>query len=111
MWPEGEEPRRYDWQVGHHDRAAQPVVPPALQHRHHAGALSRVQARSRLDPQCAGRAQGLDQQAARRRPDRLRRRKPLVRTLFAEALGKHGLQPRMDEAYQAELAELPPKAA
>jgi hypothetical protein len=31
--------------------------------------------------------------------------------MFAEALAKHGLKPRMDDAYQAELAELPPKAA
>ena len=34
MWPEGDEPRRYEWQVGLDDRAAQHVVPPALQHRH-----------------------------------------------------------------------------
>ena len=31
--------------------------------------------------------------------------------MFAEALAKHGLQPRMDEVYQAELTNLPPKAA
>ena len=36
---------------------------------------------------------------------------PLVRTMFAEALAKHGLQSRMEDAYQAELADLPPKAA
>ena len=34
---------------------------------------------------------------------------PLVRQMFAEALGKHGLKSRMDDAYHAELAELPPK--
>ena len=63
-------------QVGgrHHDRAAEHVAAPALQHRHHAGALSRLQARGRRDPQRPGRAEGLDQQAARRRPDRLLRR-------------------------------------
>ena len=32
-----------------------------------------------------------------------------VRQMFAEALAKHGLKSRMEEAYQAELAELPPK--
>ncbi len=37
--------------------------------------------------------------------------KPVIRQLFAEALAKHGMQPRMEEAYQAELADLPPKAA
>jgi hypothetical protein len=31
--------------------------------------------------------------------------------MFTEALAKHGLRPRMDEVYQAELANLPPKAA
>ena len=74
MWPEGEEPRRYDWESRHADRAAQSLVPSALQHRHHAGALPRLQARGGGDPQSAGRAQGLDQPARRRRPDRLRRR-------------------------------------
>jgi hypothetical protein len=34
-----------------------------------------------------------------------------VRTLFAEELAKHGLKPKMDEAYQAELPDLPPKPA
>lgn len=35
---------------------------------------------------------------------------PVVRQTFAEALSKVGLQPRMDEAYQAELVDLPPKS-
>ena len=34
---------------------------------------------------------------------------PLVRAGFSAALSKIGLQPRMDEAYQAELADLPAK--
>ncbi len=34
---------------------------------------------------------------------------PFIRQTFAEALGKVGLQPRMDEAYQNELPDLPPK--
>jgi hypothetical protein len=34
---------------------------------------------------------------------------PFIRRTFAEALAKVGLQPRMDEAYQAELADLPAK--
>lgn len=35
---------------------------------------------------------------------------PVVRQTFAEALAKVGLAPRMDEAYQAELVDLPPKS-
>jgi hypothetical protein len=35
---------------------------------------------------------------------------PLVRDTFAAALAKVGLQPRMEEAYKAELADLPPAA-
>jgi len=34
---------------------------------------------------------------------------PVVRKLFADALAAEGLEPRMDEAYEAELADLPPK--
>jgi hypothetical protein len=36
---------------------------------------------------------------------------PEVRRMFVEALAKHALKPRMDEVYQAEIANLPPKAA
>jgi hypothetical protein len=31
--------------------------------------------------------------------------------MFAEALANHGVQSRMEEVYQAERANLPPKAA
>jgi hypothetical protein len=37
--------------------------------------------------------------------------KPSIRKLFTEALAKHELKPRMEEAYRAELTELPTKAA
>jgi len=36
---------------------------------------------------------------------------PQVRRWFADALAKNNLKSRMDEAYQAETATLPPKAA
>jgi hypothetical protein len=31
--------------------------------------------------------------------------------MFAEAVSGHGLKPRMDDVYAAEVATLPPKAA
>ena len=33
--------------------------------------------------------------------------KPVIRTMFAEALAKHGLESRMDTFYEAERADLP----
>ena len=74
MWPEGEEPRRYEWKQG------TLIVPPNMWFHQHfntgtdAGALPRLQARGGRHPQRPGRAEGLDQPAHRRRPDRLRRR-------------------------------------
>jgi oxalate decarboxylase/phosphoglucose isomerase-like protein (cupin superfamily) len=37
--------------------------------------------------------------------------KPEIRRTFAQELAKHGMTPRMDEAYAAELPDLPPKSA
>jgi hypothetical protein len=37
--------------------------------------------------------------------------KPEIRSMFADALAKHGVAPKMDDAYAAELADLPPKLA
>ena len=34
---------------------------------------------------------------------------PLVRDLFRDALARHGIEPKMDRAYEAELDTLPPK--
>jgi hypothetical protein len=34
-----------------------------------------------------------------------------VRTMFAQELSIRGLEPRMDKAYEAELADLPPAVA
>ena len=103
MWPEGDEPRYYKWEVGTHDRAAEHVAAPALQHRQDAGALSRLQARGRRDPQRAGRAEGVDQPAAGGDQIDYRDENPETRKQFAQELAKHGLTPQMDKAYAAEL--------
>ncbi len=72
MWGEGEEPERYDWEIG------TLIVPPnATFHQHFnsgadAGALSGVQAQ--FAAQQTGRADVVDQPSTRRQPDRLCRR-------------------------------------
>ncbi|HET7199430.1 MAG TPA: ethanolamine ammonia lyase-activating protein, partial [Burkholderiales bacterium] len=35
--------------------------------------------------------------------------RPAIRKAFAEALAEHGMKPKMEEAYNAELVELPPR--
>jgi len=37
--------------------------------------------------------------------------RPTIRKMFADELARHGLSPRMDQAYAQELADLPPPAA
>jgi hypothetical protein len=70
-WPDGEEPRRYEWS------GVSVIIPPNtwfhqhFQLRWRAGAVPRVQARGRLDQERAGGAEGLDQPTRWRRPDRL----------------------------------------
>ena len=32
-----------------------------------------------------------------------------IRDMFAQALARHGMAPRMDEVYRSEVADLPPK--
>jgi mannose-6-phosphate isomerase-like protein (cupin superfamily) len=56
------------------DHPAEHVVPPALQLRRRACAVPRVQARGRVDQERARGAEGVDQPARWRRPDRLRGR-------------------------------------
>jgi oxalate decarboxylase/phosphoglucose isomerase-like protein (cupin superfamily) len=111
MWPEGEEPRRYDWQVG------SMIVPPNLwfhQHFNTGTAPARYLA-FKHEVVSVRNSQGVPKAWISRRlgGDQIdyADESQQVRSLFADELRKHGLQPRMDQAYQAELSELPPKAA
>ncbi len=107
MWPEGEEPRRYEWQVG------TMVVPPNMwihQHfntgttparylafKHEGVAIRNVQG---VPKAWISRRAGGDQIDYADEP-------AAIRTMFAQELAKHELAPRMDQAYAAELADLP----
>jgi hypothetical protein len=108
MWPDGEEPRRYDWQPG------TMIVPPNMwfhQHFNAGAAPARYLAFKHFSPR---NAQGVPLSWISRRMGGNQidyaDETPRVRSMFAEALSKHGLTPRMEEVYKAEQATLPPVA-
>jgi hypothetical protein len=110
MWPEGDEPRRYDWEVG------TMIVPPNMwfhQHFNTGNAPARYLA-FKHEVASIRNSQGVPKAWISRRVggDQIdyADEKPAVRKLFADELGKRGLQPKMDQAYQNELPDLPPLA-
>ena len=107
MWPEGEEPRRYDWQVG------TLIVPPNAwfhQHFNSGPTPARYLAFKHWSPR---NAQGVPMSWISTRIGGTQvdyaDESPRVKDWFASALAKNGLEPRMSEAYKAELPDLPPK--
>ena len=107
MWPEGDEPRRYDWQVG------SMIVPPNMWFHQHfnTGTTPARYLAFKHEGVAIRNAQGVPKAWISRRlgGDQIdyADESPSVRKLFAEELAKHGLTPRMEQAYQAELADLP----
>ena len=110
MWPEGDEPRRYDWQVG------SMIVPPNMWFHQHfnTGTTPARYLAFKHEGVAIRNAQGVPKAWISRRlgGDQIdyADESPSVRTLFADELAKHGLSPHMDQAYQAELADLPTKS-
>ena len=109
MWPQGEEPRRYDWQVG------TLIVPPNAwfhQHFNSGPTPARYLAFKHSSPR---NAQGVPMSWISTRLGGSQvdyaDETPLIRRMFADALARHGMQSRMDEVYAAELPSLPPQAA
>lgn len=109
MWQEGEEPRRYDWKDG------TMIVPPNMwyhQHFNTGGTPARYLA-FKHEVVSIRNAQGVPKAWISQRVggDQIdyADESPVVRNLFAGALAKIGLEPRMEAAYEAELADLPPK--
>jgi oxalate decarboxylase/phosphoglucose isomerase-like protein (cupin superfamily) len=95
MWPEGEQPKRYEWREG------SMIVPPNLAFKAEGVAIRNAQG---VPKAWISRRLGGDQiDYADERPE--------IRKWFSEALAKHGLQSNMEKAYSAEQAELPQKAA
>jgi oxalate decarboxylase/phosphoglucose isomerase-like protein (cupin superfamily) len=108
MWPEGEAPRRYEWQEG------SMIVPPNMwfhQHFNTGSAPARYLA-FKAEGVSIRNAQGVPKAWISRRVGGHQidyaDEAPQIREGFAAALGKLGLEPRMEAAYEAELADLPP---
>jgi oxalate decarboxylase/phosphoglucose isomerase-like protein (cupin superfamily) len=110
MWPEGEEPRRYDWEVG------TMIVPPNRWFHQHfnTGATPARYLAFKHEAVAIRNPQGVPKAWISRRiggdqidyADEL----PVVRSTFAQELAQRGIASRMEAAYQAELADLPPLA-
>ena len=109
MWPEGEEPRRYDWREG------TLITPPNMWFHQHfnTGTTPARYLAFKQEGVAIRNAQGVPKAWISKRVggDQIdyADESPVVRDLFANALAKNGLEPRMEAAYQAELADLPPK--
>jgi oxalate decarboxylase/phosphoglucose isomerase-like protein (cupin superfamily) len=111
MWPEGGEPKRYEWKVG------SMIVPPNLwfhQHFNTAQTPSRYLA-FKHEVVSIRNAQGVPKAWISRRVggDQIdyADEPTMVRTMFAESLSDVGLTPKMDEVYAFEQAEFAKQAA
>jgi oxalate decarboxylase/phosphoglucose isomerase-like protein (cupin superfamily) len=108
MWPEGEEPQRFEWQEG------SMIVPPnAWLHQHfNTGTTPARYLAFKAEGVAIRNAQGVPKAWISRRlgGDQIdyADESPRVRRWFEEALARRGLTSRMEEAYTAELADLPP---
>jgi oxalate decarboxylase/phosphoglucose isomerase-like protein (cupin superfamily) len=109
MWPEGEEPRRYEWQPG------TLIVPPNMWlHQHfNTGPTPARYLAFKLGSQRNAQGVMMCWISKRLGGDQLdyADESPRVREMFAEALARHGLTSRMDDAYRKELETLPPLAS
>jgi len=111
MWGEGEEPKRYDWQVG------SLIVPPnKFFHQHfNSGPVPARYLAFKHEVALIRNSQGVPTAWISRRIGGEQidyaDEKPEIREMFAGALSKHGMKPRMEDAYQKELADLPPSRA
>jgi hypothetical protein len=107
MWPEGEEPRRYEWKEG------SMIVPPNLWFHQHfnTGTTPARYLAFKAEGVAIRNAQGVPKAWISRRVggDQIdyADESPRIRQWFTDALATRGLASRMDDAYSAELADLP----
>ena len=111
MWPEGDEPKRYDWEIG------TMIVPPNMWNHQHfnTGTTPSRYLAFKHEVVSIRNAQGVPKAWISKRiggdqidyADEM----PVVRSMFKDELAKVGLEPRMDDAYKTELETLPPKVA
>lgn len=111
MWPEGEAPRRFDWKEG------TMIVPPNMWFHQHfnTGTTPARYLAFKAEGVSIRNAQGVPKAWISRRVGGHQidyaDESAQIRQGFAAALAQAGLTPRMEEAYQAELADLPPAPA
>jgi len=108
MWPEGEEPKRYDWGPG------TLIVPPNMWYHQHfnTGSTPARYLAFKHEVVSIRNAQGVPKAWISQRiggdqidyADEL----PIVRETFAKALTERGLTPAMDDVYASEREDLPP---
>lgn len=108
MWPEGEEPKRYEWKPG------TLITPPNMwfhQHFNTGNSPARYLA-FKYEGVAFRNAQGVPKAWISKRIGGHQidyaDESQLVRTMFAEALSEKGLTPQMADAYEAEKETLPP---
>jgi oxalate decarboxylase/phosphoglucose isomerase-like protein (cupin superfamily) len=111
MWPEGEEPQRYEWEVG------TLIVPPNMWFHQHfnTGTTPARYLAFKHEGVAIRNAQGVPKAWISRRAggDQIDYidEKPEIRRIFAAELAKHAIASRMDTAYAKEMAELGIKTA
>jgi len=111
MWPDGEEPQRFEWEVG------SMIVPPNMwfhQHFNTGPTPSRYLA-FKHEGVAVRNGQGVPKAwiSMRIGGDQIdyADERPEIRRMFTDALARHGLESRMAPEYEAELADLPEKTA
>ncbi len=107
MWFEGEEPKRYDWEVG------TLIVPPNGMYHQHFNTGTTPARYLAFRNMSIRNSQGVPFSWISRRQGGTQYdyadEPPMVRDIFAKELAKNGIAPRMEAAYAKELETLPPK--